>query len=280
MYTVRVLYVKKVLYYMFRHFPRVILPVIPSAVLLGIFYRQSRTLTFIRDYGQAADVSIGGVFGMLFQPSFVYYFVLVPAFFVAVSFSCSFLLTMVYKHFRTGKLSVRMPMSNVNHGLESVMPTVAIIIVTLLAYKALFACVVSLLSEIFVPDGHPGGAMTAIVTILGIATYVTVIYFAIYPLMTSSFMLVYGYTFKDAISEALRAGGKNDRGAVIVGYSLPFVLNLIVSYIMMATEAPILVVAVADVIIQLFAVTYLTLFSIISVFTQQKIERIDLKKLY
>ena len=49
---------------------------------------------------------------------------------------------------------------------------------------------------------------------------------------------------------------------------------------MMATEAPIPVVAVADVIIQLFAVTYLTLFSIISVFTQQKIERIDLKKLY
>lgn len=125
-----------------------------------------------------------------------------------------------------------------------------------------------------------GGAMTAIVTVLGIATYVIVIYFAMYPLMTSSLMLVYGYTFKDAISEALRAGGKDDRGAVVIGYSLPFIFNLIVSYIMMAVAAPLPVVAVADVLIQLFSVTYLTLFSIISVFTQQKIERVDLKKLY
>ncbi len=280
MYTVSVKYIKQVLYYMFRHFPRVVLPVLPSAILVGIFYRQSRTLTFIREYGNTENLSIGSVFRMLFQSYPVYYIVVLPAFFVMVSFSCSFLLTMVYKHFRTGKLSVRMPMSNVNHGLESVMPTVAIAFLSLLAYKALFACVVSLLSEMFAPVGKPDGGLIAVVTVLGIATYVLVIYFIMFPIMTSSMMMVYGYAFKDAVSEALRAGGKNDRGSLVVAYSLPFVLNIIVSYILMAVSAPGIVLAVADVVMALFTVTYLTLFSIISVFTQQKIERVDLKKLY
>lgn len=280
MYTVKVIYAKKVLYYMFRHFPRVVLPVLPSAILLGIFYRQTRSLTFIREYGSATELTIGGVFGMLFNDNLLYYLLLVPAFFLVISFSCSLLLTMVYKHFRTGKLSVRMPMSNVNNGLESVMPTVAIMIASLLAYKTLFACVVSLLSEIFAPAGDPSGGTVALITILGIITYTMVIYFAMYPIMTSSLMLVYGYTFKDAFSEALRMGGHNDRVQLVVGYAVPFVVNLASSYILMGVNAHPAVIMAVNVVIQLFLISYITLFSIISVFTQQKIERVDLKKLY
>ena len=130
---------------MFKHLPRLILPVAPAAILLGLFYRQSRTLIFIRDYGQASSTMIADVFGMLFSSNILYYLLLLPAFFIVLSFSCSYLLTMVYKHFRTGKLSVRMPLSNVNHGLEAIMPNIALIFLMLLVYKALFGCVVSLL---------------------------------------------------------------------------------------------------------------------------------------
>ena len=219
---------------MFKHLPRLILPVAPAAVLLGLFYRQSRTLIFIRDYGQASSTMIADVFGMLFSSNILYYLLLLPAFFIVLSFSCSYLLTMVYKHFRTGKLSVRMPLSNVNHGLEAIMPNIALIFLMLLVYKALFGCVVSLLSEIFVGGGEPAIALVAVVAVLGVITYAFVIFFMMYPVISVALMLVYGYTFIDAIGESLRVGGKKDFLPLVFSFEYSFVnfLLLTTSYSM------------------------------------------------
>lgn len=265
---------------MFRHFFRVILPVLPSAILLGVFYRQSRTLVFIREYGEAENTMIADVFGMLFSDSAWYYVILIPLFFIVVSFSCSYLLTMVYKHFRTGKLSVQMPLSNVNHGLEAVMPTTGVIILLLLVYKALFGCFVSLISEVFIGSMSPSGGIIAAVAVSGIVSYVFIVFFAMYPLIAASLMLVYGYTFKDAVSESLRTGGKKGFASMVAGYMFPFGVNAAVLYILMALNAPYPVVAVINVALELFVISYVMLFSLISVFDQQKLERIDLKKLY
>ena len=265
---------------MFKHLPRLILPVAPAAILLGLFYRQSRTLIFIRDYGQASSTMIADVFGMLFSSNILYYLLLLPAFFIVLSFSCSYLLTMVYKHFRTGKLSVRMPLSNVNHGLEAIMPNIALIFLMLLVYKALFGCVVSLLSEIFVGGGEPAIALVAVVAVLGVITYAFVIFFMLYPVLSVALMLVYGYTFIDAIGESLRVGGKKDFLPLVLAYCLPFLINAVVSYVLMMLDAPVAVSVIVDIILQLFVITYTVLFSVISVFSQQKLERIDLKKLY
>lgn len=273
-------YVKQTLYYMFKHLPRLILPVAPAAILLGLFYRQSRTLIFIRDYGQASSTMIADVFGMLFSSNILYYLLLLPAFFIVLSFSCSYLLTMVYKHFRTGKLSVRMPLSNVNHGLEAIMPNIALIFLMLLVYKALFGCVVSLLSEIFVGGGEPAIALVAVVAVLGVITYAFVIFFMMYPVISVALMLVYGYTFIDAIGESLRVGGKKDFLPLVLAYCLPFLINAVVSYVLMMLDAPVAVSVIVDIILQLFVIAYTVLFSVISVFSQQKLERIDLKKLY
>ena len=60
----------------------------------------------------------------------------------------------------------------------------------------------------------------------------------------------------------------------------PFVVNAVIAYILMAVSAPQVVVIIVNIIVQIFVIAYLVLFSIISVFTQQKLERIDLKKLY
>ena len=273
-------YVKQVLFYMFRHFFRVILPVLPSAILLGLFYRQTRTLVFIRDFGQSDSTSIADIFGMLFIGNVWYYVLLLPVFFVSVSFSCSYLVTMVYKHFRMGKLSVRMPLSNVNHGLESVMPAIGTLMLVLLLYKALFGCFVSLISEVFLSGGAPGGGTIAVVALLGIVSYVFVIYLLMYPMIGVSLSLVYGYSFKDAVGEALRVSGNKHFASLVAGYFFPFFINAVVLYILMAFDAPYAVVALINVFLQLFVITYVTLLSLISVFNQQKLERIDLKKLY
>lgn len=273
-------YIRQVLYYMFRYFPRVVLPVLPSAILLGIFYRQTKPLVFVKDFAEAESTVIADVFGMLFEKNVWYYIILLPVFFVAVSFSCSYLLTMVYKHFRTGKLSVRMPLSNVNHGLEAVMPSVALIMVMLMAYKALFGCIVSLITEVFVGGGAPGIGAAALVAVLGFASYFFVIFFLMYPVVGISLMLVYGYTFTDAIGESLQIGGKKGFLSLLLGYMFPFVVNAVIAYILMAVSAPQVVVIIVNIIVQIFVIAYLVLFSIISVFTQQKLERIDLKKLY
>lgn len=253
---------------------------LPSAILLGLFYRQTRTLMFIRDFRQAESTSIADVFGMLFIGNVWYYVVLLPVFFVAVSFSCSYLITMGYKHFRMGKLSVRMPLSNVNHGLESVMPAIGIIMLGLILYKALFGCFVSLVSEMFLSGGAPGGGTVAVVTILGIVSYVFVVYLLMYPVMGVSLSLVYGYSFKDAVGEALHVSDDKHFASLVAGYMFPFFVNVVVLYILMPFGIPYAVVALINVFLQIFVITYVTLFSLISVFNQQKLEHMDLKKLY
>ena len=57
-------------------------------------------------------------------------------------------------------------------------------------------------------------------------------------------------------------------------------INAVVSYVLMMLDAPVAVSVIVDIILQLFVITYTVLFSVISVFSQQKLERIDLKKLY
>ncbi len=273
-------YIRKIFIYIFENFRRTILPVLPSAILLGIFYRQTTTLMFIKRFSVTDIRFFGDIFSLLFSSNATYYFLLLPIMFVFLCFSCSYLLAMVYKHFRTGKITMRMPLSSVNHGLETVGIIVSIIFIVMLVYKLLFSCVLSLVITMFPPRGMPSSGMIAFTCIFGIVTYFSVIYFLVYPIMAASVMLVYGYSFKDAMSESLHIRNKDGFYEVLIGYMFPFCVNIVVSYILVAASASATVFAIVNTVLELFAITYLVLFSIIVVFDKYGIERVDIKKLY
>ena len=138
--------IKSILQYIFKNFWRTILPVVPTAVLLGFFYRPAFSLTFIRDYSNTEINGLGDVFGLLYSSSPIYWLLILPIMFVVLLISGSYLITMVYKHFRTGKISVRTPLININHGISSILPTILIIFAVMIVYKFLFACLISLIS--------------------------------------------------------------------------------------------------------------------------------------
>lgn len=273
-------YIRKIIIYLFGNFRRTVLPVLPSAVLLGIFYRQTATLMFIKRFSITDIEFFGDVFTLLFPSNATYYLLLLPIIFVSLCFSCSYLIAMVYKHFRTGKITMRMPLSSVNHGLEAIIIILSIIFIVLLVYKLLFSCIISLIITMFPPKGTPNGGLIAITCILGVSSYFVIVYLLIYPIMAASVMLVYGYSFKDAMSESLHMRNKDKFHEVILCYLFPFFINIFVSYILMAASASVTVFVITNTVLELFVITYLVLFSIIVVFDKCGIERVDIKKLY
>lgn len=273
-------YIRLILKYIGRNIVRTFIPIFPVALFMGLFYQQSPTLVFIKDFGETEIMGFGDVFHLLFPDNPLYYFLVIPIFLILLAFSCSYLIAMVYKHFRTGRLSMRMPLANVNHGLHSVGLCIVLFLTIFLIYRVLFGAIVSLAVSLFMPNGIPGVGLIAFTMILGVVTYFSVVYLTIYPVIAASIMLVYGYSFKDALSDALRTGYRTGMVTLIIAYFFPFVLNALVAYVLISFSAPDFLLNIFNVIVDQFLITYIVLFSVMVVFDLQKIERVDLQKLY
>jgi len=106
------------------------------------------------------------------------------------------------------------------------------------------------------------------------------VYVFMYPILTTSVMLVYGYPVGDAISFALKLHDKPKFYEVEIAYMFPFAICAVVAYLLMALGMPAFVDAIIKIICEIFALSYLVVFSITVVFDLLQIERMDTKKLY
>jgi len=272
--------IKKILSYMTKHFWRLILPVVPSAILFGLFYEQAFSLTFVDKYSVTPIRGLGDVFGLVFSGEWWYYVLLLPVMFIILICSGSYLVSMVYKHFRTGKISIRTPFVNMNHSFGAILFAVFVVFVGMLLYKFIFACIVSFISMIPATTALPGSAEITLTVVFGIITYFPMVYVFMYPILTTSVMLVYGYPVGDAISFALKLHDKPKFYEVEIAYMFPFAICAVVAYLLMALGMPAFVDAIIKIICEIFALSYLVVFSITVVFDLLQIERMDTKKLY
>ena len=272
--------IKKILSYMIKNIWRLLLPVVPSALLLGFFYEPAISLTFIKEYAVTGIDSIADVFALIFSTEWAYYVFGLPAFFVIMVASGSYLLSMVYKHFRTGKISVRTPFVNMNHSVGAIMFAIICLFVVMLIYKFLFSCLVSLISMITAKTSVPGAAEITLSCLLGIATYFPVTYLLMYPVLTSSVMLVYGYRFNEAFSFAIQLRDKPKFYEVELAFMFPIVINAIGSYLLTFLGMPDFINVPIQMVVNTFVLSYFVVFSITVVFDLLQFERLDTRKLY
>ena len=272
--------IKKILSYMIKNIWRLLLPVVPSALLLGFFYEPAISLTFIKEYAVTGIDSIADVFALIFSTEWAYYAIGLPAFFVIMVASGSYLLSMVYKHFRTGKISVRTPFVNMNHSVGAIMFAIICLFVVMLIYKFLFSCLVSLISMITAKTSVPGAAEITLSCLLGIVTYFPVTYLLMYPVLTSSVMLVYGYRFNEAFSFAIQLRDKPKFYEVELAFMFPIVINAIGSYLLTFLGMPDFINVPIQMVVNTFVLSYFVVFSITVVFDLLQFERLDTRKLY
>lgn len=280
-YNIKMKYVKATVIYLFSHFPRlIVLSVLPAAVV-SIFMNPQGFGLFLPVNALSEVESFSDVFFLVFDRNLIMkwpYMILVGLLLLALCIS--YTMGIVEKHFRVGKLSLRQPFTNINNCFITVFKTFGLLVVIYIVYRILLVCLLTLL--VFVLGSFSVAAVWTSVVIAVISTVGFIFLLVLVrPIMfTAATMLVYGYSFKDAFSVALKLGETEGRTALDIGLILPFAVYLTVSALLAVFGAPYIALAVVHTVLIAILLQYVTVYVLVAMFSLSGIERRDVRRYY
>lgn len=272
-------YIGKTFAYLKKAFPLLAAIMIVPAVIMAFFMRPISFITFLPEYFRTDVRSFLDVLWLIFDrytltyvyPIFIMFVLLVVAFSIGLS--------IIEKHFRVGRLMLKAPMNAVNNSIFPVAENFFILFLVYLASNFLFVCIVTL-SHFLISGAGRVVPLDFIVT----AFLALILFFLLMRLVQSAFlwapvMLVFGYTFLDAVitasSLSAKAPFKLYRGIVF-----PFVCVMAVQSLVVFLRSPPWVNITVAAVCYLFLCVYTAAVVMIVVFDLSGMERRDLKKLY
>ena len=104
-------YVRWTITYMFRAFGVLALVCLPAAAVLGIFTKPMASLSYLPDYANTYVRGFKDMFWLVFNRYATRYVYPLFLIFIALVFCSSLALSVVEKHFRTGKCMLRAPLN-------------------------------------------------------------------------------------------------------------------------------------------------------------------------
>ncbi len=203
-----------------------------------------------------------------------------PIALLLVTVSMSYQVGMVDRHFRTGRLSLRNPLSLMNNCFVPILAAFLILVVIYLLFKIILVCVLSLLTLIL---GSFKVGEIIIAVAMGAISMVGFCFLlvAVRPIMfTAANMLVYGYSFKDAFGVTLKLGESADRFQLNVALLFPFLCYILTGALLTVIGVGVLVQAIVHTIIIALLITYVTTYIMVAMFDLSGIERRDKRKYY
>lgn len=273
------LYVKKTFSYLSKSFWLLALVSLIPAILLGIFLRPLGFITFLPDYAATAVDAYGDIAELIFNTYALVYVYPIILIFVALALCCSLALSVIEKHFRTGKLMLKAPLADINSSLFPTLKTLAVLVGTYLLWKFLLSGLTTLFHFIFSGQGRPSALNLILSAVVIVALFLTMLFFGVPAVFWTPLMLTFGYSFGDAFIEAVKLAGKA-HWKLFVALAFPFVaVALIQSALEFLTLHIILEKAISSVL-YLFMLTYLLAFMMVAMFDLSGLERRDIKKKY
>ena len=183
--------------------------VIPS-ILLGIFVKPMSTITFLADYYHVKIVNFLDIYRLMIidrgiDTIWIALLVLVS---LLIYFSIS--LAMIEKHMRTGRLTARRLVADLNNNIMST-------IISMVAFSIFLAIVQVLLSSVLTLLHSIVGSHTAVpkpmecvyATFIALIVFAATIRFVTEMMFWGPVMQVYGYAFRDAVIETSHITDKN-----------------------------------------------------------------------
>ncbi len=175
-------YIAKTFSYIKKSFWVLLLIAVVPAVLLGLFVRPLGFVTFIPDFAVSAINSYADIAWLIFDRHATVYVYPLLLIFVTLTVCMALALSVIEKHFRTGKLMLKAPLRDLNSSLFPMLKTLAFIIAVYMLFKFILSGLVTLLHFLLSGAGHPNTLTVILVSISIIIAFVISIYFSV-PIM-------------------------------------------------------------------------------------------------
>lgn len=277
-------YAKETISYMLSNFARFLLlfamALIPSAIVA--FFMDPQGFGLIIPVSQIREIEgFSDIFFLVFSKRLTtQYPYILPIALLLISVSMSYTVGMVDRHFRTGRLSLRNPLSLMNNCFLPILATMFLLAIIYLLFKFILVCVLSLLTLILGSFKVGEVIITVAIGIISVVGFCFLLVFVRPIIFTSPNMLVYGYSFKDAFGVTLKMGEKADKFQLNVALILPFAIYILIGAIMAILPLGFWVQTIVHTVIIALLMNYLTTYVMTAMFDLSGIERRDKKKYY
>ncbi len=253
---------------------------LPCAVGSARFFRQTACVYDFYSRIFANDSKgFGDVFGLIFHVGFLKRVYPAVIIFVTLLISLCLSLSVIEKHFRVGKLTLRKPFSEINNSFFPVLKVLLCLTAVMIIYSLLVISFVSLAQYVICGFGKPSTAAVIVAAVISVALFVLSFCFSAPLMLMMPLSVIYGYSFSDAVASAFELVGKKPIPAVFGGI-FPFLIVLIVEYILSFFPIIRAVRIIISTLMYLFVTVYLSAYVMIIMFSLSGLERRDKKEFY
>lgn len=229
-------------------------------------------VSFVSDF-KNPDVPISETFRVLFGDSWqqIWPVVVISIFQI---FGATLTMSAVDKHFRTGKLSLRMPLRLANNTIFPITLGIVIMCVISIIWRFALFGLVSLVQVIAHSLGFAPQATIVIISAIAVVLFFFHVLVITPILFWAPIMFIYGYRFRDAAATSFKmlAGKKVFRGMI-----LPLLLCAAIQIAVGFANAHYAVSCVVDFIIFLATNVFVTVYVIITFYEISGLDRRDVK---
>lgn len=272
-------YVAKTFSYMKKSFWLLALIALVPAVLFGLFVRPLGFITFVPDYATTTVTSYADIAWLIFDRYAITYVYPIIIIFITTVVSVSLALSVIEKHFRTGRLMLKAPLQDINSSLFPTLKTLAVVTGIYLLWKFILSGLVTLMHFLISGSGTPNSVTVIVVSVLIAAVFLVTVFFGVPTLLWAPLMLTFGYSFVDALIEASRMSGKAN-WKLFAAFIFPLVIIILLQCILELLPIPIVAMKAIAAVFYLFLIMYLSALMMVAVFDLTELERRDIKKTY
>ena len=253
-----------------------LLTVLPVAIFAAFVISPTvdAVTVFVEDYqGYRGDfLKILSAFGITFdwQKMLLHLaFILVATVFLSYSYIA------VYRHFRTGKLSIRSPLPYINSGFIPMLLSILVLYFFYVVFNFVVGCVVALVDAIVGYFDLSSAVFLVIVYLILIAQAFWYCFLLSLPLKVLPGMCIYGYSFIEAwnsTNRVLSMLGRNKHRSVRISVIVPFVVFVVLS----VADTILLDMVVIKIVMYVLIISYYAVLSQILMFDVSQMERRDI----
>lgn len=274
-------YVKMTLEYLYKNFLRMFSVAIVPAIIIAFFMQPKGfgILFTVEDLSRVEYFS--DILFLAFNKNLFlqYPYMIVVGLGVILTCVC-YTMGMLERHFKTGKLSLRRPFSMMNNAFIPALIVLSLLFAVYMVFKLLIVCVLTLHVLIFSSLNMSYFAMTIIIGIIGIVGFVFVLKICCPIMLSGATMLIYGYTFKDAIGVTVKMDEKQSVKEINLALLLPFVIYMLIRVLGVALGINEIIAEIILSVVTAFLFQYVITLMFVVFFDLTGIERRDLKKYY
>lgn len=272
-------YIKLTFSYLKKSFWALCLVALPAAAVLGLFTRPMTSVAYIPMYMQTDVRGFFDLFWLVFSKSAVQKVYPLFLIFAVLLFSCSLGLSFIETHFRVGRLLLKKPFKHINIYFLPVLLSLLALFVVLMVYGFLQAGVVTLLHFTITGKGTPNIASVCACAAATLGMFLLAAFLASPIILWAPMMVIYGYSFRDAVPASLRALSHNV-GGVVVGLVFPFLTVALVECAVLFANLPPAAGIPVDCLLYVLLIVYLLAYIMVTTFDITGMTRRDNRKYY